>query len=398
VCSSDLNGYGWIVRKNGQPSELINLLPDRTRLVTVKGAGLRYEVSNLDKDGGVKFIEPSSIIHIRGISFDGTVGAELVKHARDVWGQALAKQGYVSKFFRKGGRKGGTLEVPMGASPAFADTLESGFRKTYEDPDAWFKTVVLRDGAKFHAASDSLRDSQMVESSEASVREVGRFFNLSPSRLGLSDSVSYNSKAEDNRAYLDSTLAPWLEEIVSQCWMRLLSIGERQRDSHYFEHNTRALLAMSYKERVTTGAIGIRAKLITRDEWRKGENLGPHPDGDGDSSDGMESVTPDGGADKGENDQPRGPADDEGRSADRMNTIRRVFDVAASARRKAKDHRAFFEWLQSGLKRHLADNPGELLTQFVGELQTCENLSVGELRKSVDRLTSEFERRVCNDN
>ena len=68
-----------------------------------------------------------------------------------------------------------------------------------------------------------------------------------------------------------------------------------------------------------------------------------------------------GGADKGENDKGRGPADDsngepdgtETDEAERQYKLRRVvYGMCRQARDKAKRHRAFGEWIGGGLVSH----------------------------------------------
>jgi HK97 family phage portal protein len=390
------------IRRNGreEPGELTLLDPNVTELEEVNGRPwIQTELQREDGRYERKTLDYADVLHIAGPSVNGMAGARLVKYARDAFGLSLARQGFASKFFKHGVRSGGILEVPIGANPTFTKNVQDGFLRHHEGEDGWFKTVVLRDGVKFHQTSFNAQEAQMNETSEEVVREVARYFNMQPSRLGVKESVSYNSKAEDNQDYLDTTLSPWLADIASECDSKMLSLAQQRADSHYFEHNTRALLRMDYLKRVQAGSMGTKARLFTVNEWRHGENL-PDIDGGDDLPPLPDPTKFAGGADKGENDKPRGPADDapaDGRSAD-LPARRMAFLLANVAREKAADHRAFGKWLSGDQKWHreraAATGVAEsLVDEFVTAIRTAEDVPVSELAAAVDRIATEFEGR-----
>lgn len=295
---------------NGKPLQLLNLLPDRTTPIRRRGR-LAYITETQRPDGTpwLRTLDPSDVLHFRGISIDGVRGCRLIDHARNVFGHAIAVRKFGSKFFRNGLRAGGILEIPASMKPKTGDKVEEGFRKGYTGEDNWFRTVILRDGAKFNSLTVPPNEGQMLETSQEDVREICRYFNLSPSRMGLSDSVSYNSKSEDNQNYLDSTLSPWLQEIVDECWMKLLTDAEREAGELYFEHNTASLLRMNTMQRYQVYAIAVRNRLKTPNECRALENDPPLPGGDEFPPSGGGFGSSDGGADKNGKEKPRGPAD-----------------------------------------------------------------------------------------
>lgn len=402
------NAYAFITRNGrGEPKELHPLLPDRTVVERIKG-GL-YVVTESARPSGERYLKPipyADVLHLQGIGLEVGVGAKLVKFARHAMGLALARQGFASKFFKHGVRSGGILEMPLGSSKGFQKNVEEGFAKHHEGEEGWFKTVILRDGVKFHETSFNAQEAQMNETSEEVVREVARYFNLQPSRLGVKGSVSYNSKSEDNQDYLDTTLSPWLTGAAYECNAKLLSQQQQFNDSHYFEHNTRSLLRMDYLKRVQAGSMGTKARLFTTNEWRQAENL-PKIDG-GDELPPLPDPTKfGGGADKGPNNQPRGPADgaagdspaDGEQNAARQLLRRRIaFRLGDHARQKSANHRTFCEWLAGNLTQHreasrklLGDDA--IVSEFVAELRAVEAAPVLELATRVEQITLAFEER-----
>jgi HK97 family phage portal protein len=268
------NAYAFIeFDRSGRPYSMIPMLPDRTFAQRTK-SGLMYVT---EVDGQRYALHAYEVLHIRGMMLTDSGGSgdapSLLSAARDCIAVGLAAQRFEAKSFKNGLKSGGILQLPPGMPKDARDRLEEGFRKTYESEDGWFRTVVLREGATFHSISQSHLQGQTHELREDQTREVARLFNLPPSRLGLSDSVAYNSKAEDNRAYLDSTLSPWLSMIADECWLKLLLPAEQYSDELYFEHNTASLLRLDLPSRYSAYQTGISAGFLLRSEARRFENL-----------------------------------------------------------------------------------------------------------------------------
>lgn len=403
------NAYAFIDRNNrGEVRGLYNLLPDRTGPVRAGGV-LFYETEVTLPDGGTRIMRlaSSDVLHVRGLSLDGLAGHPMIDAARDSWGLSLAAQGFASKFFKHGVRAGGVLEVPLGTTKPATDKLVEGFQKYHEGQDNWFKTVILRDGAKFHQTTIPPNEGQMAETREQQVREVCRWFSVPPSRLGMADATSYNSKSEDNKTYLDSCLSGWLMSISTQCDAKLLSMGQKSARSHFFEHNTNALLAMSAKDRYVIYAIAIQRGILSPNEVRRRENMPPRADGKGDeyadilaASGGMKGI--DGGnqntgeaiAGNGEGD--RGPQG-EGDLSTNGAAARMAYSISARARHKAKNARAFLEWVDGNLMGFRADaiagvGSDEMVSRAVDVLKrVAETNPEADLQSAVDAAMTLFE-------
>jgi HK97 family phage portal protein len=382
------NAYAFIDRNGrGEPIGLINLLPDRT-YPERKSGQLRFVTV---VDGKPTPLLASDVIHVEGITTDNMSGCDLVSHATDSWGLALAAEGFGSEFFANGAQAGGVLEIPPHYTKKAADNLEAGWYKKYEGKGNWFKTAILREGAKFHNVTVDAQKSQHHELREDQVREVARWFNLSPSRLGLSDSVSYNSKSEDNQAYLDSTIQIWLDLIADECWAKLLTTAEQQ--SHFFEHNTKSLLRMNAKARMEVYETGLEWGVWSVNEVRSFENMNPRDGGNVYYSPMNHNTT-------GE-DAPAIPVEDDiggssevSEDEDRtLHDVRRLlFNIGQRGRHKAKKPTAFCEWVDGGLAWHreqfratFGDNPDVESLVFDA---LCNELNEALNRTQADELSS----------
>lgn len=267
------NAYAWIIRNGaGEPVELVPLLPDRTHPV---GSGYATEVK-----GDIKGLAARDVLHIEGISVEGRGDCELVTKARDSWGRGMAAVNLESRYYANGGRKGGILELPSSMPKKARDRVEAGFRKSYEDPNKAFRTVVLREGAKFHDAQFGRGDLEATEASKEHVRDVARWYNLPPHKLGDDTRVSHNSLEEENQSYLDGCLDHWLQTIQAECEMKLLRSAEDR--THFVEHNTAALLRTDIKTRYEVYNLGRNMGMLTPNDCLKMENMNPRTDTGGD--------------------------------------------------------------------------------------------------------------------
>lgn len=396
-CGLALGGGFIHIKRNGrgEPMELTALDPDQCKVERIAGSlWVNYEtvVDNRPRRIAIPY---DDVLHLKGLCLDSSIaGARLVYYARSTIGLLLARQRYGSKFFKNGAKQSGFLHLNPGTTRENQENAKKAFDKSAADEKKWHSVEVVRDGHKFVPTSIDPRAGQMVEQGEAAVREVCRYFNLAPSRLGLSDSVSYNSKAEDNQSYLDTTLSPWLEEAAAEANLKLLSERQQEADSHFFEHNVRAFLKMNALDEMTIQCMGIDHGLYSPNRVLRIRNEPKRDDGKGDDYKDVNAVKPSGGFDKGGSTPPRGKGDTptqldkKSDPKDRTRRIRATFELASLARDKsAKGHRAFGEFLKVRLNK-FDDIP---LRRALAE---ADRFPLESLASEVERICGECEESI----
>jgi len=271
------NAYAWIKRNptNQRILGMYILRPDRTQFKD----GLYYSEIGSGTDAEVFAFKPKEILHYQGNQVPGVVEPSLLKNARTSISVGLAAVNHAAKFFGGDCNAGGILEIPASFEKKAKDNLEQGFQKKYAGQA--FQTVILRDGAKFHSIQIDAEKSQMNETRTHQAREVANWFNMPPSKLGIPDSGGYGSRTEDNRNYYDQTLSSRLCDIAQECDLKLLTKAQQNNDSHYFEHDASALLAMDRKTQAEIYAIESANGATCPDEYRAATNRNPRPDGEG---------------------------------------------------------------------------------------------------------------------
>jgi len=305
------NGWVWIQRNEfGVPLALYNLLPDRTQLVEAKNGDLLVES---EVDGKKWYADYDDVIHLEGIREGHGAGYELVKTARHDFGLALAARKFASKFFAKGGHFGGVLQVPPGATDKARRKVEKGLDRRMGTDNA-FTSLVLRDGFKWFNTTVEPEKATVTQFDEQSTRHVAHYFNMPPSKLGVKESVSYNSREADNQDYFDTCLSYWLVGILSELNLKLLTERQQAADSHFVDYLVNALMWADATSRWEIYDKGIRSEILSPDECRKFENLNKRPDGKGGEY-GNPNVKAGGGDDK--NDGGEGDETDDEEDQDR---------------------------------------------------------------------------------
>ena len=104
-------------------------------------------------------------------------------------------------------------------------------------------------------------------------------FNLSPSKLGLKDSTSYNSEEAATSDYFNGALSHWLLSVSSEITTKCLSEKERA-SGVYAEHNINALLWADASTRSQIGIAGITNGVYSPNEVRSWNNDDGYDGGD----------------------------------------------------------------------------------------------------------------------
>lgn len=271
------NGYIWIDRDDlGRIRGLYNLLPDRTAPYRASSGRLWY-VTELA--GKLEPLPADDVLHLCGLCYQGDRAPVLVEQARHDFGLAIAARKFESKFFANGAQHGGVLQVPPGVTKEARDKVEAAMQEKQSNLDRAFKTLVLRDGYKWFSTTVDPDKAQLIQLDEAKVRDVARWFMLSPSRLGVKESVSYNSEEAAKQDYYDTCLSYWLTATVAEANCKLLTEAERAAGTHVIRYQVNALLWADAATRASIAQGGIQTGRFSPDETRDWEGMNPRPDG-----------------------------------------------------------------------------------------------------------------------
>ncbi len=277
------NAYVYVFRTNaGDPDRLLPLDPTMTFPVRIDGQ-LWYITKDVrTSPGGVaedRRLKPDDVIHIKGLGFDGLLGYNVIDIAKDTLGLGLAMKKFGSVFFKNHAMPGVILEHPDKLSPEAKQELVDGWKRLLTGLDRSHSTTILEEGMKAHVLTVDARKAQLMEMRTFELREIANVLGVPPHKLGDTTRTSFSSLEQENQAYLDEALDPWLVQFEEECTDKLLTENEKDRDTHFIEFVREAIVRADLAARTSSQNARVLTGIVTRDEVRAQENMNPLPDG-----------------------------------------------------------------------------------------------------------------------
>jgi hypothetical protein len=294
------------------------------------------------------------VLHVKGFSFDGLCGYNVVDKAREALGEGVASQRSSSSYFKNGARPSVVLEAPVQIPDEQKNLLRSSWERLHTGPDNMHKTAILDRGLKANVLSFNARDMQLIQGREFNLLEIANYFGLPPHKLGSTARTSYGSLEQENQACLDEAFDPWLRTWEEECWDKLLTEEEKDSDEWEVEFDRQELV----KADSATQAVLYRAALggapwMTRNEVRGRMHLPPKDGGD-------ELLDPKNMGQGGFANEPTNPADSPTKPpAGELRPLiedagrRMVRRIGHAAKRAAKKPADFLVWLDGLEHDHL---------------------------------------------
>jgi len=267
------NGYAYVVRRGDQTiDQLLPLNPDATFPLLANGE-LWYTTS-VDRDQ--RRLPGADVLHVKGFGFDGLVGYSVFDKAKEAIGEGVAARKHSTLVFKHGNRPSVVLEFPGKLTEPQVDQITKRWERMGSGLDNHHKTAILDHGLTAKTMAFNNRDAQMLELRKFNVREIANFLNLPPHKLSDETRTAYASLEQENQAFLDDSIDPWLVTWEEECWDKLLTEEEKANDTHVVEFLRQALVRVDLDKRGNYYRTALGgAPWMTVGEVRDAENLAP---------------------------------------------------------------------------------------------------------------------------
>jgi HK97 family phage portal protein len=243
------NGYVFINRGGlrGQVIELIILNPALVKKEQKPDYSIVYKVTA--PTGAVRDFPLEAIWHVRGPSWDGVVGLDIMRVAREALGLSIATEESHSKLHAKGVRPSGIYSVDSILSKEQYKGLKSWIETEFAGSENAGTPMILDRAAKWISTAMTGVDAQHIETRKHQIEEVCRFFGVFPMIVFHSDKTSTFASSESFfEANNKLTLSRWYRRVEISANVNLLTQAER-RAGMYFKFNANALMRGSSKDR-----------------------------------------------------------------------------------------------------------------------------------------------------
>ncbi|WP_319189568.1 phage portal protein [Streptomyces sp. DK15] len=246
-----------------------------------------FEAFDIDVDGNevaIGWFTPREILHIPGMMLPGEfTGVSPISYARESIGLALASQTYGAKFFANGAMPGAVVEVPGAMSEEGLSRAREAWRLANSGAENAHRVALLTEGAKFSKVTMSPDEAQFLQTRQFQVPEIARIFGVPPHLIAdATNSTSWGSGlAEQNQAFAQFSLRPWLERI--EAGLTRLLYAETANRQLFVKFSLEGIQRGAPAERMTMYSIGLQQGIYSIDEVRAWEDMEPLPDGMGEA-------------------------------------------------------------------------------------------------------------------
>lgn len=265
------NAYAPILRnQRGKPIKLIPVNPDWCQLWEAPSGDLFYRVtpSGLHMMAMLRdlpqMIPYEDMLHIRGFSSNGLLGAPRIGLAREAIALSLAQEQQAARWMGNGAKPSGMLTTDQKLGDDTKTRLKQDIKENWTGLQNSGKMIVGEQGLKFLPFSMTSADLEFIASRKYQVEEIARIFRIPLHMIGALDRATNNNIAQQAQEYVNYTLTGYTLR-----WAAKLSqsLGLR-KDGVSIAFDYSALTMADMTTRVNNWRTMIMSMLGTPDEGR----------------------------------------------------------------------------------------------------------------------------------
>jgi len=270
------NAYAQIIRNaRGEVIALYPLMPNKMTVDRDKSGRLFYlyqrsieDAPTLGKDSMV-YLNPSDVIHIPGLGFDGLMGYSPIAMAKNAIGLAMATEEYGAKFFANGAAPGGVLEHP--GTIKDPQKVKDSWNAAYQGSTNSHRVAVLEEGMKYQQIGIPPEQAQFLETRKFQINEIARIFRIPPHMLADLEKSSFSNIEQQSLEFVKYTLDPWVVRWEQTMYRSLLL--ESEKPTVFIRFNVDGLLRGDYASRMSGYATARQNGWMSANDIRELENL-----------------------------------------------------------------------------------------------------------------------------
>jgi HK97 family phage portal protein len=256
------NCYGLIVDRAG-----VGLLPAQVELLAPERVQVEANSRIIWRVDGQE-VDPASVWHVKAFTAPGQVlGLSPIQHARQAIGLGLGAEKWAAKFFGESAIPSGVLTTDQDIRDDRAAQLKARWKAGHQGNR---DIAVLGSGARFQAITIAPEEAQFLETTQANIRTIARYFGVQPELIGADSGGSLTYANVEQRAldFLTFGLRPWLVRLETALSALLSSTTT-------VKFNAAALVRTDLLTRYQAHESAIRAGWKLRSEVRELEDLPP---------------------------------------------------------------------------------------------------------------------------
>ena len=281
-----LTGYAYAeIERSPRTKEPIALWPIPTKYVTKRQRASGepvYDVHVPDPEKGTRTarIAHGDMLELMGLTIDGAEAYRPMKLLAESLGLAKQAEAYSKEYYENGSHPSGIITYPGVLRGEQREKFKDEVRGTYSGLGKRHRVMLLEEGMQYIRISAPMTDGQTVETRNAQVVEIARFFNVPPHKIMDLSRATWGNIEELNLSWINDTLQPYLTNI-RQAVSQVLLFTAQKRDGVYVEHDLNGLLRGRFNDRYDAYSKARSGGWLSVNEIRAKENMdsiGPQGD------------------------------------------------------------------------------------------------------------------------
>jgi len=272
------NAYVFINRVRGQIKELI---PLNVKNVTPHMSEKYKATYDVEAGNGERREFPREAIwHLRGLSWDGFLGLDIVNLASEAIGLSISAEGSQARLHKNGAQPSGMYSVEGKLTEEQYKALRKWVEENNAGPQNFSRPMILDGGAKWTPFSMTGVDSQHLQTREHQRDEICLAMGVYPQVLGIgSQAPTFSSAEQFFGAHVVNALNPNVVSWEQSIAKNLLTKKDRDEGLHA-KFNVNALLRGNTRDRSELYRVLNGTAAISANEIRGFEDLNPYDGGD----------------------------------------------------------------------------------------------------------------------
>jgi HK97 family phage portal protein len=274
------NAYAIIVRDgHAVPLYWVAINPDRVALWQSPDGSLFWMVTR----GGLHELavlraEPllipyEDVMHWKGLSGSGLVGASKIVLNREAIALALGQEQLAARTMGSGAKPSGVLTTDQKLTPEAAERVRDDWNRLNSTLANSGRTAILEQGLKFEPITLKMTDIEFLKSRDFQILDIARIWRVPPHMLGVDivKSVATNL-AQQAQEYRNYTLGTY-ETLIEERFTFTYDLPPDLR----VKLDSKGILRADINTRYEANRIGLQGWLTTN-EVRREEGLPPLAD------------------------------------------------------------------------------------------------------------------------
>jgi HK97 family phage portal protein len=240
--------------------------------VTPNGLKLRAELA------GQPFLIPAEdMIHVRGFSMNGLLGASRIVLAKEAIALAMGYERQAAQYMGQGANTSGVLTTDQKLDPDAAKRMATDWKATKSGLQNAGKILMLEQGLKYQPTVLTAQDAQFIAAARnLQIQEVTRIFRIPAHMLGDLARSTNNNISQMAQEYINLTMSSYT---LRWAWVWDIAFNLRAQGL-FVDHDLTQLARADQIARYNNYARGIAGGFLTPNEARIDDGRNPLPGGE----------------------------------------------------------------------------------------------------------------------